>query len=110
MRVLPSSYSIQTRNSPADLSHLKSWVLDGSMDGLRWTELARETNNGDLNERLLIHTFSISTSIECRFIRLRQTGMNHANNDVLILYHFDVFGTLCDSADNHSSSVAHIKD
>jgi hypothetical protein len=105
MRVLPTCYSIQTHNSPADRSHLKSWVIDGSMDGSSWTELARETNNCDLNGSLMIHSFSISKSIECRFIRLRQTGKNHANNNVLIFYHFDVFGTLSDHAKNRSSLV-----
>jgi hypothetical protein len=87
---------------------LKSWVIEGSIDGLGWTKLAREPNNHDLNGSLVIHSFSISKSIESRFVRLRQTGKNHANNDVLILYHFDLFGTLSDYAGNRCSSVATI--
>jgi hypothetical protein len=81
-RVIPVHYSIQAHRNTLGSSHLKSWVIEGSMYGLRWTELDRETNNNDLNGSLMIHSFSISKSIECRFIRLRQTGENHANNDV----------------------------
>jgi hypothetical protein len=100
MRVLPTRYSIQTHNSPADHCHLKSWVVEGSIDGLRWTELDRETNNDDLNGSLAIQLFSIAKSVECRLIRLRQTGKNHANNDALIFFHFEVFGSLreCDAS------------
>jgi hypothetical protein len=99
MRVLPTRYSIQTHNSPVDRCHLKSWVLEGSIEGLRWTELDHETNNDDLNGPRAIRTFSIAKSVECRLIRLRQTGKNQKNNDVLIFFHFEVFGSLpeCDA-------------
>jgi hypothetical protein len=94
MRILPARYSIQTHNSPANRCHLKSWVLDGSIDGLRWINLDRQTNHNDLNGSLAVQSFSIAKSVECSFIRLCQTGKNQEHNDMLTLYHFEIFGSL----------------
>jgi hypothetical protein len=79
-----------TRNG----SHLKSWNLNCLIDGSQGVELDRKTNNSELNWSLLIRSFQVSRWIECRFIRLLQTGNNHQMNDVLAFYHFDVFGRL----------------
>jgi hypothetical protein len=109
MRVSPTQYSIQAHGSPRNGSHLRSWVLEGSIDGSSWTELDRRTNNDDLNGANLIQAFSISKSIEYRFIRLRQTGKNHEGNDMLAFYHFEAFGFLVEFAAAGTLSVAPIR-
>jgi hypothetical protein len=109
LRVIPSDYAIQTHDSPRDSAHLKSWVIDGSIDGMNWIELDRRTNNSHLNGSHLIRSFSISKSIECRFIRVRQTGKNHQTNDRLKFYHFEVFGALLECAATCPSSVEPIR-
>jgi hypothetical protein len=83
-------------------------VLEGSIDGWSWswTELDRRTNNGDLNNWLAIHSFSIAKSVEYRFIRLRQTGKSHESNDMLAFSHLDVFGSLRECAGVATLSVA----
>jgi hypothetical protein len=97
MRVIPTAYSIQTPDSPSNDSHLKSWILKCSIDGSHWVELDRRTDAADLNGPLLIRSFQVLKSIECRFIRLQHIGKNHANNDMLALYHFELFGSLGES-------------
>jgi hypothetical protein len=63
------------------------------MDGVNWTEIDRRTNHawdGDFR----IHSFDVSHSVECKFIRLTQTETNLDGNDTLYLRRFDVFGSV----------------
>jgi hypothetical protein len=72
MRVRPTHYSIAT-------SSLRSWLLEGSVDGERWAEFDRQTDRMDF----MFHSncpewgitpFAVANPLECRFIRLTQTG------------------------------------
>jgi hypothetical protein len=67
----------------------KSWVIECSLDGEAWTEIDRKTNNADLKA-----SFAVANSVECRFIRLTQTGKRHWGDDILNIYAFEFFGTL----------------
>jgi hypothetical protein len=87
MRVRPTHYTIRTY-------WLKSWVVEGSLDGSSWTEIGRQTNNQDFTDVLgNSASFAVSTA-EFRFIRLTQTDKNHNGRDYLILYAVEFFGTL----------------
>jgi hypothetical protein len=109
MHVIPTQYSIQAHGSTRNGSHLRSWVLERSIDGLTWTELDRRTHSDDFNGPNSVHAFSIPKSIECRFIRLRQTGKNHEGNDMLAFCHFEIFGFLVDCAGTFTSSRSPIR-
>jgi hypothetical protein len=87
MRVRPTHYTIRTFG-------LKSWVVEGSLDGEAWTEIDRETDNVDFNRWGKTTSFAVSNSAECRFIRLTQTGKGHDGYDILSIRAFEVFGTL----------------
>jgi hypothetical protein len=75
-------------------SLMKSWMVEGSLDGRVWTELDRQTDNEDFKCGLGTASFAVSNSAECRFIRLTQTGKNHGDHDFLDVYAFEFFGTL----------------
>jgi hypothetical protein len=95
MRVRPTHYIITA-------PWLKSWVVEGSLDGKRWTEIDRQTNNQDFKELRNTASFAVSKSAECRFIRLTQTDKRHdklvdkrrCNDDYLVLRAVEFFGTL----------------
>jgi hypothetical protein len=59
--------------------HIKSWIVEGSRDGVNWTEIDRQTNVDDFKpafleaQREATISFAISVVDECRFIRLTQT-------------------------------------
>jgi hypothetical protein len=86
MRVRLTHYTVQ--------GDLKSWVVQGSLDGWAWTELDRKTNNYDLTDLPWTASCAVSNSAECRFIRLLQTGLTHERNDILSVYFLEFFGTL----------------
>jgi hypothetical protein len=75
---------------------LKSWVIEGSLDGANWTELDRQTDTQDFANlrRLAAASFTVAHPEESRFIRLSQTVENHNGDDVLLLGAFQCFGTI----------------
>jgi hypothetical protein len=87
MRVRPTHYTIESYC-------LKSWVVEGSLDGENWTEIDRRTDNNDFRAVLNRASFAVEDSAECRFIRLTQTGKNHFGNEFLLIWAFEFFGTL----------------
>jgi hypothetical protein len=84
----PTHYTIQT-------NWLKSWVVESSLDGKAWTEIARKNDTIDFNDiGWLTASFPVSKSTEFRFIRLTQTGKNYCEYDCLVIGGFEIFGTL----------------
>jgi hypothetical protein len=93
-RVRVTHYSLRSFDCNAGKSHPKSWVLEGCDDGEHWIELDRRSDNNQLNGLLLVATFDVKTAALCRFIRLRQTGLNHGSSNSLVLSGFELFGTI----------------
>ena len=98
-RVKPTSYSIKSfKGEKGQGGHPKSWVLEGSTDGTEgsWKVIDSRTNNHDLNAKFVIRNFPITPEPResFRFVRLRQTGMNHAGSHHFILSSLEIFGTL----------------
>jgi hypothetical protein len=95
MQINMTHYSIRTLRNGND-SHLRSWTLEGSKDGLKWVKIDDHQNDTSLNSKGAISVFSISESFEeeFRMIRLRQTGKNSNSNDHLIVNAIEFFGVL----------------
>jgi hypothetical protein len=84
MRIRPTHYAIWTRR-------LKSWIVEGSVDGESWTEIDRQQGSRAFIGHLsTIASFPVSAPAEYRFIRL--TG--HCMNDCLSLRAVEFFGAL----------------
>jgi hypothetical protein len=84
MRVRLTHYTLWT-------AYLKSWVVEGSLDGARWTEIDRQTDNQDFTGRNGIYdhdwntaSFRVSRAADFRLIRLKQTDQNHTGNHTLL--------------------------
>jgi hypothetical protein len=88
MRVRPTSYTIGSY-------WLKSWVGEGSLDCVNWTEIDRKTDTENFKTGSYVTaSFTVSNSAECRFIRLTSAGRSHTRHDSLSIAAFEVFGTL----------------
>jgi hypothetical protein len=97
-RIKPTHYSIRSRyDSAPGRNNLRSWVIEGSIDGSNWIEIDRRDNNNELNGKNISGQFAISHPDEFRMIRLRQTGKNHAGHDHLTFSAFEIFGTFLES-------------
>lgn len=96
-RVKPRSYTVRSMFNMFRGKHYpKSWVFEGSNDGTTWTELNRQWNNSDLKGSYATHNFKVSVSPNesFRFLRLRQTGKNHADCYFMIFSGLEIFGVL----------------
>jgi hypothetical protein len=88
MRVRPTHYTIRSRG-------LRSWILEGSVDGERWTEVSRQTESRHFRD-LASSWFPVSPTAEFRFIRLTQTDRNLWGNSSLALRAVEFFGSLAE--------------
>lgn len=93
-QVIPKNYQIRSFNSGPNSQHPKSWVIEGSKDNNSWTILDEQNNCSYLNDAHKTHIFNISNSEEFRFIRMRITNTNWANNYHLIINSFEIYGKL----------------
>jgi hypothetical protein len=80
---VPTHYAIRTSYYGP---HLKSWVVETSVDGEKWREVAGEEDNNQFNNMWLSGTFTVAGGGECRFIRLVNIGRNNFGTDVLCIY------------------------
>jgi hypothetical protein len=83
-RIRSTSYTVVSRWA-------RSWILEPSMDRVTWKEIDRRENT------LVAYrprSFSVSDSVECRFIRLMETDKNHSGTYVLDFRPVEFFGPL----------------
>jgi FtsZ-binding cell division protein ZapB len=88
-----TSYLLKSAPMPPDGKHLKSWVLEGSVDSAKWETL----DTVDADSRL--NSPSAAVKFECRpaavkFVRLRQTGPSHAGTVGFSIAKIELFGAL----------------
>jgi hypothetical protein len=93
-RIVPTHYTIRTNGDGPGYSHLKSWLVETSVDGENWREVAHEEDNEQLNGRRFTATFTIAGGGKCRFIRLVQIGRNHYVRDDIFISAWEIFGNL----------------
>jgi hypothetical protein len=97
MRVRPTHYSVRSQSNGSDNGfHLKTWVVEASLNGAEWTEIDRKVDNEALNRKNATATFACSTLVEARMVRIRQIGKNWLGNHTLLFSAFELFGALRD--------------
>jgi hypothetical protein len=90
-RIELTHYSIAAHK---DNWFLRSWVVEGSDDGLHWITLDEKTDDTLANSHNLVATFAVDRRMKCRTIRLRQTAKCARGFDILVIVAFEVFGLI----------------
>jgi hypothetical protein len=86
-RVRPTHYTMKG-------GILKSWVIEGSVDGKNWTALDQKTDSQEFRLDGNKASFDFPKPGDFRFLRLTQTDKNHQGKDILVLRAVEFFGTL----------------
>jgi hypothetical protein len=94
MRVAVTHYILRSNADGVGYRHLRSWVIEGSEDNSRWTELDRRDDASGLNGPKSICSFEVRNVVLCRFLRIRSTGPNWQGSNQVYFQAFDVFGGL----------------
>jgi hypothetical protein len=91
--VIATRYSIQTRQYGGDC-HIRTWVVEGSAVEDEWVELDSQVDVDGLDGLAKVGSFEIAKRVQCRKVRIRQTGPNSAGNNHLSLGRFELFGEI----------------
>jgi len=87
-------YTLKHYNS-WDTECLRTWVLEGSNDGLRWENIVTHSNDAALDKKGATHTWKVdSHGRKYSQFRLTQTGRNSNNNFYLALSGSEFYGEL----------------
>jgi hypothetical protein len=87
MRLRPSHYTIAAWG-------LSSWILEGSVDGASWTQIDRQRDHrGFSGFGTNIISFPVSTTVECRRLRLTETDTK-AQLTPVTCFAVEFFGTI----------------
>ena len=93
--VIPKMYTIRSIDAGENSAHPKSWVIEGSIDGIDWDILDKQIDCNYLNGKCLVHTFpieDIEKNYEC--LRFRLTDTNWYNNNKLCINCIEFYGIL----------------
>lgn len=95
-RIIPSHYTIGSRNWGRNSNHPKSWVIEGSEDNEKWDKIDEEIDCSFLNGKSLVHSFEMNNQInkKFKFIRMRSTGPDWRGKNVLAFESFEIYGKL----------------
>jgi hypothetical protein len=93
-RVRVDKYTIKSADGGVNWTHLKSWILEGSVDNRVWDELHRCEESAALNGSYKIETFSVWKQINARYVRLRMLGPNHFGTEELAISALELHGVL----------------
>jgi hypothetical protein len=93
-RIVRTHYALRTYFGVAGDWHLKSWVVETSMDGNNSREVAREEDSEQFNGSRFTSIFTVAGGGECRFIRLVNIGRNHHWSDQVAISAWEIFGNL----------------
>jgi hypothetical protein len=92
--IIPTHYTIRSFDGGPGNWHLKSWVVETSLDGRDWQEIDYKEKCEDLNGSCSTATFPVAGAGPCRFVRLVQVGRCHQGGDGLCLSAWEIFGTI----------------
>jgi hypothetical protein len=93
-RIVPKAYAIRSCDERRGGPHLRSWLVEVSVDGENWTEIDHHEHDNELNGYHVVQTFSVQQVTECRYIRLVNIGRTHCNDDAIHIEAWEIFGTL----------------
>jgi hypothetical protein len=93
-RIVPTACAVRTHGLGPGGHHLKSWLVETSVGGEDWRELAHEEDSERLNGEFFPGIFAAAGGEECRFIRLVNIGRNHGGYDQLVISAWEIFGGL----------------
>lgn len=96
-------YSLMSIPSSINNTHPRSWAVEASNDLENWDILDKREMNNDLNGKNKVKCFAFRRSDTYRYVRIRQTDLNHSHNNYFAISQMELFGSI-------SSAVKYIDD
>jgi hypothetical protein len=94
-KIIPTHYTIRSSyNENPGGQNPKAWRVEVSEDGKAWTEVDRQDNYLEFNNRNIVRRFEMAETGLARFVRLVHVGGNWANDSCLEISGWEIFGHL----------------
>jgi hypothetical protein len=93
---VPTHYAIRSVRAGTGGGHLKSWLVERSLDGCKWGEVDCRENEMELNSSRALAMFAVAASQPCKFIRLVNICRNWRRDDCMMTEAWELVGTLLD--------------
>ena len=92
-----SGYSLKTRSTYKE-NQPRTWELEGSIDGERWTIIHSVSNYSKFQDLNITQTFSVTKKGAFSYFRIRGSGPNWSEKGYIVLQNVEFFGRLCGSS------------
>ena len=89
-----TGYSLMSIPSHINNAHPRIWVLEASNDLENWDTFDKREMNNDLNGKNKVKCFSFRRSDSYRYVRIRQTDLNHSHNNYFAISQMEFFGSI----------------
>lgn len=89
-----TGYSLMSIPSLINNTHPRSWALEASNDLEDWNILDKREMNNDLNGKNKVKCFAFRRSDSYRYVRIRQTDLNHSHNNYFAISQMELFGSI----------------
>lgn len=95
-QVTPTHYTIRSWSSDKNECKPKDWVIEGSIDNVSWQTIDEQKDCAYLNDKDVTHTFTIANEVskQFKYIRMRLTGPNWRNSNIMELGSFELHGKI----------------
>jgi hypothetical protein len=101
-RLIPNRYAIKSRTDAGHNPY--SWAFEGSNDHSTWTSLDAKTTDPTFSpsgsKQNLWGTWTVTTAVAYRYLRVRSTGVNTGGSNYFVLGEVEFYGTLLSSSAN----------
>ena len=94
--LVPNHYCLRHGNGNYDVHALRHWVLEGSEDANSWTTLRTHSNDQAMAAASMsVAAWPVEGATKAfRYFRIRQTGKNSSDHDLLICAGIELYGQL----------------
>lgn len=95
-----TNYSIRRHHYYQNGCNLKSWIVEGSTDGIQWITIDEHSNDSSLNgsqnspDQNTVTFSALKSNSFYRFIRLKQTGPSWRNDHHICIEAVEMYGKL----------------
>lgn len=87
-------YSLQGNNNSVS-EHPRNWKLQGSFDNATWEDVDQQINNTTITAATWV-SIPVNSEIAYRYFRILLTGLNSANQHILCVGEWELYGKLFD--------------
>ncbi|OHS94083.1 F5/8 type C domain containing protein [Tritrichomonas foetus] len=103
-----TGYSLMSIPSNMNNTHPRSWVIEATNDLSNWDVVDKREMNNDLNGKNKVKSFTFRRTSPYRYVRIRQTDLNHSHNNYFAISQMELFGSITNENQANNNNLPEI--